>query len=121
MIVTTSLFCEKNGEREKIPGNQGEAMEKEQKQGKWAGKAAIKGIAVVSSETKDACDTNPVVLMGGVDAVKICEGEDVFHPFDTVVPLSRVQVIDNTFLRCIAPLSPGENLLKDQGRERETP
>ena len=82
--------------------------------GERIGIAAINGIAAVSEATKDASDTNPVVLMGGVDAIKIKKGEDVCLPFDTVISLEEVQVIDNTFLRCITELAPMRNIIKKQ-------
>lgn len=73
---------------------------------KIVGISMMDGIAVVSKETAEASDKNPVVLMGGVDAVKIKRDEAVVEPFDTVVALSDVQIIDNTFLRTIRPFEP---------------
>lgn len=73
---------------------------------KIVGIAMIDGIALVSAETAEASDAKPVILMGGVDAVKIKKDEAVVEPFDTVVTLSDVQIIDNTFLRTIRPFEP---------------
>ena len=47
--------------------------------------SAMDGIAVISSRTKEATESNPVELYEGKDYVEVDTGDPVSHPFDAVI------------------------------------
>lgn len=47
--------------------------------------SAMDGIAVISSRTYGACETNPVRLKEGEDYVVVDTGDPIHHPYDAVI------------------------------------
>src|SRR5690606_329267 len=52
--------------------------------------AAMDGIAVKSSDTKEATETNPVVLEEGKDFIYINTGNPIEEPYDAVIMIEDV-------------------------------
>ena len=52
--------------------------------------SAMDGIAVISSRTEEASESNPVTLVEGEDYVEVDTGDPIYSPFDAVIMIEDV-------------------------------
>lgn len=72
--------------------------------------AAMDGIAVFSEKTLQASEVNAVVLKKDIDFVYVNTGNAVSHPFDSVIMIEDVTIIDEEHIKIFAPSRPWQHI-----------
>ena len=72
--------------------------------------SAMDGIAVISAQTIHADERNPLRLKEGVDFIHVDTGDLIVPPYDSVVMIENVQLIDEKTAEIIAPTHPWEHI-----------
>ena len=83
--------------------------------------SAMDGVAVISSKTFGAAETNPVILELGTDGMVVDTGDPISDEFDAVIMIEQVNFIDGNKFQIIAPAFPwqhvraiGEDMVKQE-------
>ena len=83
--------------------------------------SAMDGIAVISSKTFGAAETNPVILELGIDGVVVDTGDPIPDEFDAVIMIEQINFVDDNKFQIIAPVFPwqhvraiGEDMVKQE-------
>lgn len=72
--------------------------------------AAMDGIAVFSESTLLASEVNPIILKKDRDFVYVNTGNAVVHPFDSVIMIEDVIIIDDDNIKIFAPSRPWQHI-----------
>ena len=83
--------------------------------------SAMDGIAVISSKTFGAAETNPITLELGTDGIAVDTGDPIPDEFDAVIMIEQINFIDDDKFQIIAPAFPwqhvraiGEDMVKQE-------
>lgn len=71
--------------------------------------SAMDGIAVSSTDTREASETNPVLLMAGQQYVEVDTGDPVPDPFDAVIMIEDVNFTDG-YAKIIKSAAPWQHV-----------
>ncbi len=78
--------------------------------------SAMDGIAVVAKNTFTAHDQQPLILKNHQDYEVVDTGDPLPHPYDAVIKVEDLQIIDQDTVSIIVPVAPG-NFVRPVGED----
>lgn len=72
--------------------------------------SAMDGIAVISKNTEGADENSPLILKEKKDYIIVDTGDPILHPYDSVIMIEDLRIIDHQSIEIRAASSPWQNI-----------